>query len=187
MQTLLQVHEATILAGAYPSPLNYFHFPKSVCTSVNEVCTQPKIHQLWSTAQLKIEGTSCKQHTLCCLARLSHNLHQQHEDVALHVSTVSAFACCSLQHICALLHGQICHAMAFSRGAAAQVICHGIPDKRPLEDGDIVNVDVTAYYKGYHGDLNETYVVGQVDDASKKLIKAAHDVRPCAVACLWFV
>ncbi len=77
--------------------------------------------------------------------------------------------------------------MAFSRGAAAQVICHGIPDKRPLEDGDIVNVDVTAYYKGYHGDLNETYVVGQVDDASKKLIKAAHDVRPCAVACLWFV
>jgi methionyl aminopeptidase len=77
--------------------------------------------------------------------------------------------------------------MAFSKAAAVQVICHGIPDKRPLEDGDIVNVDVTAYYKGYHGDLNETYVVGQVDDASKKLIKAAHDVRPCAVACLGFV
>ncbi len=77
--------------------------------------------------------------------------------------------------------------MAFSRGDAAQVICHGIPDKRPLEDGDIVNIDVTAYYKGYHGDLNETYIVGQVDDASKKLIKAAHDVRPCAVAWLRFV
>ncbi|DBA68002.1 TPA: hypothetical protein ACH3X2_014034 [Trebouxia sp. C0005] len=92
------VHEATISAGAYPSPLNYFHFPKSVCTSVNEV------------------------------------------------------------------------------------ICHGIPDKRPLEDGDIVNVDVTAYYKGYHGDLNETYVVGQVDDASKKLIKAAHDCLQKAMA-----
>ena len=74
--------------------------------------------------------------------------------------------------------------MTFSKGAAVQVICHGIPDKRPLEDGDIVNVDVTAYYKGYHGDLNETYVVGQVDDASKKLIKAAHDVRPYALACL---
>ena len=57
-----------------------------------------------------------------------------------------------------------------------QVICHGIPDKRPLQDGDIVNFDVTAYYKGYHGDLNETYVVGNVDDASKKLIKAAYDV-----------
>ena len=57
-----------------------------------------------------------------------------------------------------------------------QVICHGIPDKRPIQDGDIVNVDVTAYYKGYHGDLNETYCVGQVDDASKKLIRCAHDV-----------
>ena len=59
---------------------------------------------------------------------------------------------------------------------ALQVICHGIPDKRPLQDGDIVNVDVTAYYKGYHGDLNETYVVGQVDEEGKKLIKCAHDV-----------
>ena len=58
-----------------------------------------------------------------------------------------------------------------------QVICHGIPDKRPLQDGDIVNVDVTAYYKGYHGDLNETYVVGEVDEESKRLIKASYDVR----------
>lgn len=33
----MQVHKATIDAGAYPSPLNYYHFPKSVCTSVNEV------------------------------------------------------------------------------------------------------------------------------------------------------
>ena len=61
-----------------------------------------------------------------------------------------------------------------------QVICHGIPDKRPLQDGDIVNVDVTAYYKGFHGDLNETYVVGEVDDESKRLIKASYDVRPAA-------
>ena len=69
MHAVLQVHEATISAGAYPSPLNYFHFPKSVCTSVNEVCAQPKIHQLWSKAQLKIEDILCKQHTLCCFAR----------------------------------------------------------------------------------------------------------------------
>ena len=40
---------------------------------------------------------------------------------------------------------------------------------------------MTAYYKGYHGDLNETYTVGQVDDASKKLIKAAHDVSPTSL------
>ena len=58
---------------------------------------------------------------------------------------------------------------------AAQVICHGIPDRRPLEDGDIVNVDVTVYLNGYHGDLNETYVVGNVDDASKRLIRVTSE------------
>lgn len=68
--------------------------------------------------------------------------------------------------------------------AFMQVICHGIPDKRPLQDGDIVNVDVSAYYKGYHGDLNETYTVGEADAASKKLIKAAHDVRSFSCAML---
>ena len=54
---------------------------------------------------------------------------------------------------------------------AVQVICHGIPDQRPLQNGDIVNVDVSAYYKGFHGDLNETFVVGEVDDDSKRLIR----------------
>jgi methionyl aminopeptidase len=39
-----------------------------------------------------------------------------------------------------------------------QVICHGIPDDRELQNGDIVNVDVTAYLGGYHGDLNEVGV-----------------------------
>lgn len=57
-----------------------------------------------------------------------------------------------------------------------QVICHGIPDQRPLQDGDIVNVDVTAYFKGYHGDLNETFVVGNVDAAGKKLIRVTSEV-----------
>ena len=65
-----------------------------------------------------------------------------------------------------------------------QVICHGIPDQRPLQDGDIVNVDVTAYYKGFHGDLNETFVVGTVDDESKKLIRTTLEVTPCiSVTC----
>lgn len=43
-----------------------------------------------------------------------------------------------------------------------KVICHGIPDQRELQDGDIVNVDVTAFIGGYHGDLNETFCVGEV-------------------------
>ena len=58
----------------------------------------------------------------------------------------------------------------------SQVVCHGIPDQRPLQDGDIVNVDVTAYYKGFHGDLNETFTVGTVDDDSKRLIRTTLEV-----------
>ena len=46
-----------------------------------------------------------------------------------------------------------------------EVICHGIPDQRELQNGDIVNVDVTAYLKGYHGDLNETFTVGERERA----------------------
>ncbi|KAI8545363.1 hypothetical protein RHMOL_Rhmol07G0034000 [Rhododendron molle] len=92
------VHEATIAAGGYPSPLNYHFFPKSCCTSVNEV------------------------------------------------------------------------------------ICHGIPDARKLEDGDIVNVDVTVYYKGVHGDLNETFFVGNVDDASRQLVQCTYECLEKAIA-----
>eukprot|EP00803_Ostreobium_quekettii_P010504 evm.model.scf_63.13 EVM.evm.TU.scf_63.13 scf_63:96791-98483(+) len=62
-----------------------------------------------------------------------------------------------------------------------QVICHGIPDCRPLEDGDIVNVDVTVYHRGFHGDLNETFTVGDVSDEHKLLIKVAHDCLAHAI------
>ena len=43
-----------------------------------------------------------------------------------------------------------------------EIICHGIPDDRPLEEGDIVNVDISVYHNGYHADLNETFLVGKV-------------------------
>ena len=76
----------TIERGAYPSTLNYHGYPKSLCTSVNEV------------------------------------------------------------------------------------ICHGIPDSRPLADGDIVNLDVTVYLDGVHGDTNATFRVGDVDDESRRLV-----------------
>jgi len=72
------VHAFLIENDAYPSPLNYHNFPKSMCTSVNEV------------------------------------------------------------------------------------ICHGIPDDRPLEEGDIVNLDISVYKHGFNSDLNETYHVGKV-------------------------
>ena len=84
-------HEFMLDHGAYPSPLGYKAFPKSVCTSVNEV------------------------------------------------------------------------------------ICHGIPDARPLEDGDIVNIDVTAYIGGVHGDTDATYLVGDVDEESRLLVERTHE------------
>jgi methionyl aminopeptidase len=60
-----------------------------------------------------------------------------------------------------------------------EVICHGIPDCRPIEDGDVVNLDVTIYveYKGktYHADLNETYLVGNVSDEDVHLVRVAYE------------
>ena len=52
-----------------------------------------------------------------------------------------------------------------------EVICRGIPDDRPLEDGDIVNVDITAYYDGVHGDTCAMFEVGNVDEESHLLIE----------------
>lgn len=94
-------HEATIDKGGYPSPLNYRGFPKSVCTSVNEV------------------------------------------------------------------------------------ICHGIPDSRPLADGDIVNVDVTIFLDGVHGDTSVTLAVGEVTNHDRRLVmetRAAMDEGIAAAA-----
>nr|XP_054597430.1 methionine aminopeptidase 1 [Nothobranchius furzeri] len=85
------VHLACVARNCYPSPLNYYNFPKSCCTSINEV------------------------------------------------------------------------------------ICHGIPDRRPLQDGDILNVDITVYHNGFHGDLNETFFVGEVEEGAKKLVQTTYE------------
>ncbi|CCH62379.1 hypothetical protein TBLA_0H00900 [Henningerozyma blattae CBS 6284] len=87
------VHRETIKRNAYPSPLNYYNFPKSVCTSVNEI------------------------------------------------------------------------------------ICHGIPDKTVLKEGDIVNIDVSLYHDGFHADLNETYYVGE--KISKEALNTVETSREC--------
>ncbi|KAJ2902820.1 uncharacterized protein MKZ38_000101 [Zalerion maritima] len=89
------VHEACVERKSYPSPLNYNHFPKSVCTSVNEV------------------------------------------------------------------------------------ICHGIPDNRLLLNGDILNIDVTLYHEGFHGDLNETYYVGEKAKADPDTVRVVETAREC--------
>ncbi|MBK9475667.1 MAG: type I methionyl aminopeptidase [Tetrasphaera sp.] len=56
-----------------------------------------------------------------------------------------------------------------------EVICHGIPDDRRLEDGDIVNIDITAYIHGVHGDTDATYPVGEVDQESALLIERTRE------------
>lgn len=63
-----------------------------------------------------------------------------------------------------------------------EVVCHGIPDSRKLRSGDIVNLDITVYYKGYHGDLNETYFVGKVSDEDVKLVSCAYESLRNAIA-----
>ncbi|XP_067461639.1 methionine aminopeptidase 1D, mitochondrial [Thunnus thynnus] len=92
------VHQETIKNNAYPSPLRYGGFPKSVCTSVNNV------------------------------------------------------------------------------------VCHGIPDSRQLRDGDIINIDVTVYLDGYHGDTSETFLIGQVDEVGRRLVETARRCRDEAIA-----
>ncbi|XP_048390729.1 methionine aminopeptidase 1D, mitochondrial isoform X2 [Stegostoma tigrinum] len=92
------VHHEAIRNNAYPSPLSYGGFPKSVCTSVNNV------------------------------------------------------------------------------------VCHGIPDSRPLQNGDIINIDVTVYFNGYHGDTSETFLVGNVDKSGQKLVEVARRCRNEAIA-----
>lgn len=91
-----------------------------------------------------------------------------------------------------------------------EIICHGIPDQRPLQDGDIINLgeyslghgwragkrltessiehfqlDVTLYHRGYHGDLNATYPVGpkaEANEADMLLIKTARECLDAAIA-----
>ena len=56
-----------------------------------------------------------------------------------------------------------------------EVICHGIPDDTVIEDGDIVNVDITAFIGGVHGDTNATFLAGEVDEDSRLLVERTHE------------
>ena len=73
-----------------------------------------------------------------------------------------------------------------------EVICHGIPDTTVLMDGDICNIDITAFIGGVHGDTNATFLVGEVDEevrllvdrtkeATRRAIKAVAPGRPISV------
>ena len=56
-----------------------------------------------------------------------------------------------------------------------EVICHGIPDDTVIADGDIVNIDITGYIGGVHGDTNATFLAGDVDEESRLLVERTHE------------
>ena len=62
-----------------------------------------------------------------------------------------------------------------------EVICHGIPDSRVVEDGDIVNIDITAFLDGVHGDTNATFLVGDVDEESRLLVERTKEALDRAI------
>jgi methionyl aminopeptidase len=63
-----------------------------------------------------------------------------------------------------------------------EVICHGIPDDTVLEDGDILNIDITAYIDGFHGDSNQTFLVGEVKPEVAELVERTREALARGIA-----
>ena len=62
-----------------------------------------------------------------------------------------------------------------------EVICHGIPDSTVIQDGDIVNIDVTAFVGGVHGDTNATFLAGDVGEEDRLLVERTHEATMRAI------
>lgn len=62
------------------------------------------------------------------------------------------------------------------------VICHGIPGLYALKEGDIINVDVTHIYNGYHGDTSRTFMVGNVSDEARRLVETCREALGLGIA-----
>ena len=65
-----------------------------------------------------------------------------------------------------------------------EVICHGIPDDTVLQEGDIVNIDITAFKNGFHGDSNQTFMVGEVKDEIRLLVERTRESLNRAIAAV---
>ena len=65
-----------------------------------------------------------------------------------------------------------------------EVICHGIPDSTILRDGDIVNIDITAFLDGVHGDTDATYLVGDVEEESRLLVDRTRQALARGIAAV---
>jgi methionyl aminopeptidase len=69
-----------------------------------------------------------------------------------------------------------------------EVVCHGIPNTRPLKDGDIVNVDITTIVDGWYGDQSETFLIGNVSASARRLVQTTFDamfvgINACRPGC----
>lgn len=56
-----------------------------------------------------------------------------------------------------------------------QVVCHGIPNDKPLKDGDIINIDITVIKDGYHGDTSKMFFIGKQLPHARRLVQVAHE------------
>jgi len=65
-----------------------------------------------------------------------------------------------------------------------EVICHGIPDSTVVADGDICNIDITAFIHGVHGDTNATFLAGEVDEQSRLLVERTQESLTRAIAAV---
>lgn len=64
------------------------------------------------------------------------------------------------------------------------VVCHGIPNEKPLKDGDIVNIDVTLILDGWHGDSSRMYAVGDIPRRAERLIEVTHEAMMRGIAAV---
>ena len=62
-----------------------------------------------------------------------------------------------------------------------EVVCHGIPDSTVIEEGDICNIDVTAFIHGVHGDTNATFLAGEVSEEARLLVERTHEATMRAI------
>ena len=65
-----------------------------------------------------------------------------------------------------------------------EVVCHGIPDARVIEDGDIVNIDITAFLDGVHGDTNATFLAGAVAEETRLLVEHTREALQRAITAV---
>ncbi len=64
------------------------------------------------------------------------------------------------------------------------VVCHGLPDRKPLREGDIVNIDVTLIVEGWHGDSSRMFLVGEVPRKAQRLVEVTHEALMRGIAAV---